>query len=81
MGYSPGGHKELDTTEHTQGRNKTVIVCRWHECLCRKSKRINELLELSFRRSLEQKVNIQNTIALKNILEQFYVHSKIDWKV
>ena len=72
-GLQSGDRKESDTTEHTQGRNKTVIVCRWHECLCRKFKGINELLELNFRRSLEQKVNIQNTIAFKKIFQSSFM--------
>lgn len=45
-----------------EGRNKIVFVCRWHDCLCRKSQAINQRTAgtvSDYNKAVGYKVNVE----------------------
>ena len=66
--------QEKESVQDGKGRNKTAFVHRWHNCLCRRSERINKkLLELiiNYSKCAGSKVNIQkSTVFLYTIRGQ-----------
>ena len=66
-----------------EGRNKTLFVHRWHDCLCRKSQRLNrnkttKFLELvsDYNKAAGSKVNRKLTACLSCSSEQFQFKMK-----